>query len=37
LKSGTWIPGRVSRDAVVLGLLLAAAGIGMCIYLILVH
>ena len=35
LKSGTWIPGRVSRDAVVLGLLLAGAGIGMCIYLIL--
>jgi putative membrane protein len=37
LKSGTWAPGRVSRDAVVLGLLLAGAGIGMCIYLILVH
>jgi putative membrane protein len=30
LKSGTWVPGRVSRDAV-------GAGIGMCIYLILVH
>jgi len=37
LKSGTWISGCVSRDAVVLGLLLACAGIGMCIYLILVH
>lgn len=37
LKSGTWMPGSVSRDAVVLGLLLAAAGIGMCIYLIFVH
>jgi putative membrane protein len=37
LKSGTWIPGRVSRDAVVLGLLLAGAGIGMCVYLVLVH
>jgi putative membrane protein len=37
LKSGTWVPGRVSRDAVVLGLLLAGAGIGMCVYLILVH
>jgi putative membrane protein len=37
LKSGAWVPGRVSRDAVVLGLLLAGAGIGMCIYLILVH
>jgi putative membrane protein len=37
LKSGTWVPGRVSRDAVALGLLLAGAGIGICIYLILVH
>ena len=37
LKSGIWIPGRVSRDAVLLGLLLAAAGIGMCVYLVLVH
>ncbi|HEY6847255.1 MAG TPA: DUF202 domain-containing protein [Terracidiphilus sp.] len=37
LKSGSWTPGRVSRDAVALGLLLAGAGLGMCIYLILVH
>jgi putative membrane protein len=37
LKSGTWVPGRVSQDAVMLGMILAAAGIGMCIYLILVH
>ena len=37
LKSNTWIPGRVSRDAVVLGLLLAAVGIGMCVYLVLVR
>jgi putative membrane protein len=37
LRSGTWIPGRVSSDAVALGLILAGAGIGMCIYLILVH
>src|SRR5450432_4060514 len=29
LSSGTWQPGRVSRDAVVLGLILAAIGIGM--------
>ncbi len=36
LKSGAWIPGRVSRDAVILGLLLAVAGIGMCLYLIFV-
>jgi len=37
LSSGTWQPGRVSRDAVILGLLLAAAGIGMAVYLILVR
>jgi putative membrane protein len=37
LKSGRWTPGRVSRDAVILGLILAGAGIGMCFYLILVH
>jgi len=37
LRSGTWIPGRVSRDAVVLGLLLAGAGVGMCVYLIAVR
>ena len=34
---GTWQPGRVSRDAVILGLILAAIGIGMAIYLILVR
>jgi putative membrane protein len=37
LSSGTWQPGRVSRDAVILGLILAAIGIAMAIYLILVH
>jgi putative membrane protein len=37
LNSGTWRPGRVSRDAVVLGLLLAAAGVAMAIYLMLVR
>ena len=37
LSSGTWRPGRVSRDAVILGLLLAAIGVGMAIYLILVR
>jgi putative membrane protein len=37
LNSGTWRPGRVSRDAVVLGLILAAAGVGMAIYLMLVR
>ena len=37
LSSGTWQPGRVSRDAVILGLILAAIGIGTAIYLILVR
>ncbi|WP_158943697.1 YidH family protein [Granulicella sp. S190] len=37
LTSGTWRPGRVSRDAVILGLLLAAAGVAMAIYLLLVR
>jgi putative membrane protein len=37
LCSGTWVPGRVSKDAVVLGLLLAGFGVGMAMYLILVN
>ena len=37
LSSGTWQPGRISRDAVILGLILTALGIGMAIYLILVR
>ena len=37
LSSGTWRPGRVSRDAVILGLLLAAIGVAMAIYLVLVR
>jgi putative membrane protein len=37
LSSGTWRPGRVSRDAVILGLILTAIGIGMAIYLMLVR
>lgn len=37
LSSGTWIPGRVSKSAVVLGLLLAGVGVAMAIYLVLVH
>jgi putative membrane protein len=36
LTTGTWKPG-VSVDAVILGLILAAVGLGMAIYLILVH
>jgi putative membrane protein len=37
LSSGTWQPGRVSRDAVILAIILAAIGIGMAIYLIRVR
>jgi putative membrane protein len=37
LSSGTWRAGRVSREAVILGIVLAGVGIGMAIYLILVH
>jgi putative membrane protein len=37
LSSGTWKPGRVSKDAVTLGLLLAAAGIAMALYLIFIR
>jgi putative membrane protein len=37
LSSGTWQPGRVSRDAVMLGLILAAIGLGMAIYLVLIR
>jgi putative membrane protein len=34
LRSGTWIPGRISTTAVVLALLLACVGIGMAVYLV---
>ena len=37
LKSGTWQPGRVSRNAVVLAVLLALVGLGMAVYLIVVR
>ena len=37
LSSGTWIPGRVSKDSVILAILLACVGIGMALYLTLVH
>jgi len=37
LGAGTWQPGRVSRDAVILALILGAIGIGMAVYLILVR
>jgi putative membrane protein len=37
LNSGTWLPGRVSRNAVLLALLLAVVGIGMAVYLIVLR
>ncbi len=37
LRSKTWQPGRVSRSAVTLALLLAAVGIGTAAYLLLLH
>jgi putative membrane protein len=37
LRSGTWRPGRVSSDAVILGSLLAGIGVGMGLYLVFVR
>lgn len=37
LTTGTWQPGRISRNAVVLASLLAVVGIAMSIYLIVVR
>lgn len=37
LSTGSWTPGRVSTNAVVLAVVLAAVGTGMAIYLVLVH
>jgi putative membrane protein len=37
LKSGTWIPGQVSKSAVALAIVLALVGIGMTLYLLFVH
>ena len=37
LRSGTWRAGRVSTDAVALGLVLAAMGVAMAFYLTLVR
>jgi len=34
LRTGTWLPGRVSTNAVILGLLLAALGVAMGVYLL---
>ena len=37
LHDGTWQPGRVSRQAVALAVLLALVGVGMAIYLLLIR
>jgi putative membrane protein len=37
LKSGTWIPGQVSKSAVAVAMVLALVGIGMTLYLLFVH
>jgi putative membrane protein len=37
LRSGTWKAGRASADAIALGLVLAAVGIAMALYLTLVR
>jgi len=37
LSSGTWQPGRVSAEAVALALVLAALGVAMAVYLVLLR
>ncbi len=37
LRSGSWVAGRVARNAVALALVLAAVGIGMGVYLLLLQ
>jgi len=37
LRSGTWIPGQVSKSAVALAIVLAIVGIGMGLYLLFVR
>jgi putative membrane protein len=37
LSSGTWVPGRVSKDAVALAVLLAIVGLAMAVYLIAIR
>jgi putative membrane protein len=37
LSSGTWIGGRPSKTGIAVALLLAAAGVGLAIYLVLVR
>jgi putative membrane protein len=37
LHTGTWIPGRIARPAVILALLLALFGIGVAVWLLLLR
>lgn len=37
LGSGTWVPGKVSRTAIVLATVLALLGAGMALHLLLLH
>ena len=37
LRTGTWMPGRVSMQAIALAALLALVGVGMGLYLLLLH
>lgn len=37
LRSGSWLPGQVSKSAVILALLLAGVGAAMAVYLIVVR
>ncbi len=37
LNTGTWRPGRISRNAIVLALLLAVVGIAMGVYLLILR
>lgn len=37
MRSGAWIPGRISRNAVILALVLALFGVGVGIYLLLLR
>ena len=37
LAAGTWAPGRISRNAVILACLLAVVGVGMAVYLLILR
>ncbi len=37
LRSGNWVPGKISVGAVVLAVLLAIVGVGMALYLLIVR